>query len=46
MLVVVGSALDKPHYYYPENLYESLPKQYSLANPIPSRLQEQEREEI
>jgi SAM-dependent methyltransferase len=40
MLLVLGCAKDGPATnYYPENLYESLPKQYKPENPIPSRLQ-------
>lgn len=42
MLVVVGCAVNEPQNYCPENLYESLPRQYSVINPIPSRLQERE----
>jgi SAM-dependent methyltransferase len=39
MLLVVGRADNEPRNYYPDNLYESLPIQYSLENPVPSRLQ-------
>ena len=46
MLVVVGCAENEPQNYYPENLYESLPRQYSVTNPIPSRLQDQDQIEI
>jgi SAM-dependent methyltransferase len=44
MLVVLGRAENETRSYYPENLYESFPRQYSLKNPIPSRLQELQQE--
>jgi SAM-dependent methyltransferase len=40
MLIVVAHSHHKSQKYYPENIYESFPKQYSPENPIPSRLQE------
>ncbi len=40
MLIVVGCAQQEAHNYYPANLYDSPEKQYSVLNPIPSRLQE------
>ena len=45
MVFVVGCAENQPRPYYPENLYESLPRQYSVVNPIPSRLQVRDRME-
>lgn len=42
MLVVTGHTENVPVHFYPQNLYESYPKQYSGANPMPSRLQAME----
>lgn len=39
MLLVLGRAENESQNYYPDNLYESLPMQYLLENPVPSRLQ-------
>jgi len=39
-LVVLGRAEGEPRDYYPENLYEALPRKFTEENPIPSRRQE------